>query len=78
MNSDPVEKLASSEATNSTRRVISSGSAMRGIAKSLTAPDHNVPALGDEAARVAGTHSTGTTRDNHCPIIETFHHWFLS
>ena len=40
--------------------------------------DHNVPALGDEAARVAGTHSTGTARDNHCPMIETFHHWFLS
>src|SRR5438132_10230102 len=32
MNSEPVEKLASSEATNSTIRVISSGSAMRGIA----------------------------------------------
>src|SRR3989475_2247697 len=30
MNSEPVEKLASSEATNSTSRVISSGSAMRG------------------------------------------------
>src|SRR6266446_4187760 len=38
MNSDPVEKLASSEATNSTRRVISRGSAMRGIARWLTAP----------------------------------------
>src|SRR5712691_675340 len=38
MNSYPVENLASSEATNSTRRVISSDSAMRGIAKSLTAP----------------------------------------
>src|SRR6267142_5730066 len=38
MNSDPVEKLAASEATNSTNCVISSGSAMRGIAKSLTAP----------------------------------------
>jgi len=36
MNSEPVEKLASSEATNSTRRVISSGSPTRGIAKSLT------------------------------------------
>ena len=36
MNSEPVEKLASSKATNSTSRVISSGSAMRGIAKSLT------------------------------------------
>src|SRR6267378_865762 len=35
MNSDPVEKLASSEATNSTRRVISSGSATRAIAKWL-------------------------------------------
>jgi len=32
MNSEPVEKLASSEATNSTRRVISSGSATHGIA----------------------------------------------
>src|SRR6267142_48519 len=38
MNSEPVEKLASSEATNSTRRVSSSGSAMRGIATSRTAP----------------------------------------
>src|SRR5882724_234520 len=38
MNSDPVEKLASSDATNSTIRVISSGSAMRGIGKFLTAP----------------------------------------
>src|SRR5207247_5239394 len=35
--------------------------------------DHDVRALGDEAARVAGTHSTGTAGDNHCPIIETFH-----
>src|SRR6266850_5990658 len=33
MNSEPVEKLASSEATNSTRRVTSSGSATRAIAK---------------------------------------------
>jgi hypothetical protein len=32
----------------------------------------HVSALGDEAARVAGTHSTGTARDNQCPIIETF------
>src|SRR5437899_12182602 len=36
MNSEPVEKLASSEATNSTIRVISSGSAMRGIADNPT------------------------------------------
>src|ERR1700741_1911604 len=35
MNSDPVEKLASSEATNSTMRVTSSGSATRAIAKFL-------------------------------------------
>src|SRR5206468_1769457 len=35
--------------------------------------DHNVRALSDEAARVAGAHSTGTARNNHCPIIETFH-----
>src|SRR6266446_1752785 len=35
--------------------------------------DHNVRALGDEAARVAGTHSTGTTRDDHCPIAKTFY-----
>jgi hypothetical protein len=40
--------------------------------------DHDVRALGDEAARVAGAHSTGTARDNHCPIIETFHNSFLS
>ena len=40
--------------------------------------DYNVRALGDEAARVAGTHATGTARDNHGPMIETFHHWFLS
>src|SRR5205085_10656362 len=33
--------------------------------------DDNVRALADEAARVAGAHSAGTTRDNHCPIIET-------
>ena len=37
--------------------------------------DHDVRALGDEATRVAGTHSTGTARDDHCPIIETFHDW---
>src|SRR5207249_3127120 len=30
-------------------------------------------ALGDEAARVAGAHSTGPARDDHCPIIETSH-----
>src|SRR6267142_577708 len=35
--------------------------------------DHNVRALGHEAARVAGTHSTGTTRDDHCPIAKTFY-----
>ena len=35
--------------------------------------DHDVRALGDEAARVAGAHSTGTARDDYCPIIETFH-----
>jgi len=35
--------------------------------------DHDVRALGDEAARVAGAYSMGTARDNHCPIIETFH-----
>src|SRR2546426_6739455 len=35
--------------------------------------DHDVRAIGDEAARVASAHSTGTARDNHCPIIETFH-----
>ena len=40
--------------------------------------DHHVGALGDEAARVAGTHATGTARDNHRPIIETFHDCFLS
>ena len=40
--------------------------------------DDDVRALCDEAARVAGTHSTGTARDNHCPIIETFHDCFLS
>jgi len=40
--------------------------------------DHNVRALGDEAAREAGTHSTGAARDNHCPIIETFHELLLS
>ena len=38
--------------------------------------DHNVRALGDEAAREAGAHSTGTARDDHCPIIETFHELF--
>ena len=38
--------------------------------------DHNVRALGDEAARVAGAHSTGTARDNHCSIVETFHDFF--
>jgi len=35
--------------------------------------DHNVCAFADEAARETGTHSTGTARDNHCPIVETFH-----
>jgi hypothetical protein len=35
--------------------------------------DHNVRALGDEAARVAGTHSTGTAGDDHRPMIEAFH-----
>jgi hypothetical protein len=35
--------------------------------------DHNVRALGSEAARVAGTHSTGTARDDHRPIVETSH-----
>src|SRR6267142_158004 len=35
--------------------------------------DHDVRALGDEAARVAGAHSTGTARDDHCSIVETFH-----
>src|SRR5882724_199774 len=39
--------------------------------------DHNVRALGDEAARVTGAHSTGTARDNHCPIIETSHEFLL-
>ena len=39
--------------------------------------DHDVRALGDEAARVAGTHSTGTARDDHRPIIETSHDPFL-
>ena len=40
--------------------------------------DDDVRALRDEAARVAGTHSTGTASYNHCPIIETFHDCFLS
>ena len=35
--------------------------------------DHDIRALGDKAARVAGAHSTGATRDDHCPILETFH-----
>jgi hypothetical protein len=35
--------------------------------------DHDVRALGDEAARVTGAHSTGTARDDYCPIIETLH-----
>ena len=35
--------------------------------------DHDIRALGDEAARVAGAHSTGATRDDHCPILEAFH-----
>src|SRR5207245_9727170 len=35
--------------------------------------DHDVRALGDEAAYVAGAHSTGTARDDHRPIIETSH-----
>jgi hypothetical protein len=39
--------------------------------------DHNIRAFGDEAARVAGTHSTGTARDNHCPIIETIQDSFF-
>jgi hypothetical protein len=40
--------------------------------------DHNVRALRNEAAGVAGAHSTGTARDDHGPIIEAFHHWFIS
>jgi hypothetical protein len=35
--------------------------------------NHNVPALRDETARVTGAHSTGAARDDHCPIIKTFH-----
>src|SRR6266571_604902 len=38
--------------------------------------DHHVGALGDEAARVTGTHATGSARDNHGPIIETIHDCF--
>src|SRR5260221_7246450 len=38
--------------------------------------DHDVRALGDEAARMAGAHSTGTARDDHCSIVETFHDCF--
>jgi hypothetical protein len=38
--------------------------------------DHNGSALGEEAARVAGARSTGTARDTHGPIIETFHNSF--
>jgi hypothetical protein len=38
--------------------------------------DHHVRAISDEAARVAGTHSTGTAHDNHCPVIETPHDGF--
>jgi len=62
-NSDPVEKLASSDATNSTSHAISSGSLR----------DHNLRSLGGESAREAGAHSTCTTRDDHRPIVETFH-----
>ena len=35
--------------------------------------DHDVRALGDEAARVIGTHATGTAGDDHRLILETFH-----
>ena len=35
--------------------------------------DHDIRALGDEAARVASAHSTGATRDDHGPILEAFH-----
>jgi hypothetical protein len=35
--------------------------------------NHDVRALGDEPARVARTQSAGASRDDHCPIIETFH-----
>src|SRR5882757_2552186 len=38
--------------------------------------DHDVRALGDEAARVAATHSADTAGDDHCSIVKTFHHWF--
>src|SRR6185312_287484 len=37
--------------------------------------DHDVRALSEEAVRVAGTHPTGTARNDHCPIIETLHDW---
>src|SRR5207249_9796554 len=37
---------------------------------------HDAPALGDPAARVASTHSTGTARDDHCPIIKPSHDFF--
>src|SRR5438132_215380 len=40
--------------------------------------DHDVGALSDEAACVAGAHSTGTARDDHRPIIETSHDLSLS
>ena len=56
MNSEPVEKLASSEATNSTMRVISSGSAMRGIADNPTPAPAIVAAIaaasGASSARI--------------------------
>src|SRR5258705_12726864 len=35
--------------------------------------DHDVRALGDEAARVAGTHSTRAAGHDHRPVIETSH-----
>ena len=35
--------------------------------------DHNVRALGDEPARLAGTQSTSTARDNHRSILEALH-----
>jgi hypothetical protein len=35
--------------------------------------NHDVRALCDEAARVVGTHSSGTAGDDHCPLVETFH-----
>ena len=115
MNSEPVEKLASSEASSAGgmmaypnnagivrlgpitetepavwRQVIDinlTGTYL-GIRAIVPSPsssgerpsllleyvrEHHVCALADEAARVAGTHSTGTARDNHCPVVETFH-----